>query len=87
MLDIAMLLGLGQCYGEKYGASSVVGLRAYDEVLVYLGDANTQRVFNWIQDFDGVNLVATNDVKVRALFDTSIYVSIVDGISQYKFNF
>lgn len=87
MLDIAMLLGLGQCYGEKYGASSVLGLRAYDEVLVYLSDANTQRVFNWIQDFDGVNLVATNDVKVRALFDTSIYVSIVDGISQYKFNF
>jgi len=85
LLDVAITLRLGTYYDTLYQSGAVMGLRIFDELFVYLNSSNTQVVHSWLQDLtNSINLVMTNDDKVRSLFDSHIFVRKEDGISQYS---
>lgn len=85
LLDVAITLRLGTYYDTLYSSGAVLGLRIFDELFVYLNSSNTQVVHSWLQDLtNSINLVMTNDDKVRSLFDSHIFVRKEDGISQYS---
>lgn len=85
LLDYAVLLGLSRYYSQVFGTGPVLNLRIFDEVFVYLTAKNMQLAHSLLQELDGINLVISNDEKMKGLFESRVEVTKVNSCSQYSY--
>jgi DNA repair exonuclease SbcCD nuclease subunit len=87
LLDYAMLVGLSRHYSDTFGAGPALGIRLFDEVFVYLSDRNMQLAHAMLQELDGLNIVISNDEKLKGLFESHIRATLnPNRTSRYTFN-
>lgn len=87
LLDFAVLVGLSRYYSAVFNVGPALGLRVFDEVFVYLSDRNMQLAHAMLQELDGLNIVISNDEKLKGLFESHIRVTLnPNRTSRYTFN-